>query len=161
LRGVAVEHTIIQVRAISRALFDIALNGGLEEAIAADLAMVLSTASYALSVSAENFKFDPYARLKDPITGEMRMSAEQATAAVISKVDEFGQGQFARIMTIISSVLVIADSLDQISPAIRKVPTPQGPASQQILSKSPIDQAKIWQQRLFKLLPAPIRKYLE
>jgi hypothetical protein len=161
LRGVAVEHTIIQVRAISRALFDIALNGKLEEVIAAEIAMMLSTASYALSVSAENFKFDPYARLKDPITAEMRMSAEQATATVINRAEHFEQGQFARIMTIISSVMVIADSLDQISPAIRKVPTPQGPASQQILSKSPIDQAKIWQQRLFKLLPAPIRKYLE
>jgi hypothetical protein len=161
LRGVAVEHTIIQTRAISRALFDIALNGGLQEKVSSELAMLLSTASYALSVSAENFKFDPYARLKDPITGEIRMSAEQFSSTVITSADNFEQGQLARIMSVISSVIVIADSLDQISPAIRKVPTPEGPTSQQILSKSPIDQAKIWQQRLFKLIPAPIRRFLE
>jgi len=48
-----------------------------------------------------------------------------------------------------------------MSPAIRKVPTPDAPASQQILAVSPIEQARSWQNRLYRLIPLRIREYLE
>jgi len=69
--------------------------------------------------------------------------------------------QLARIMTVISSAVIIADSLDQNSPTIKNVPTPEGPASAHVLAKSPLDQAKIWQQRIYQLLPQRVRKYIE
>lgn len=71
------------------------------------------------------------------------------------------KSQLARLMTVISSVTIIADSLDQNSPTIKNVPTPAGPASAHVLAKSPIDQAKLWQQRLYQLLPQRLRAYIE
>jgi len=77
------------------------------------------------------------------------------------RYDEVASGQIARVMGAISSTIIIADSLDQISPAIRKVPTPQGPSSQQVLAVSPIEQARTWQNRLYRLIPSKIRDYFE
>ena len=161
LRGVALEHIIIQTRAISRALFDIRLSGGVSEQINQEIAHLLSTLSFALSVSAEDFRFDPYSGSKEPITSEIRLSAESSASLIMAESSELAQGQLARLMTVVSSAVIIADSLDQISPAIANVPTPEGPASAHVLAKSPIDQAKVWQQRLYQLLPDRIQRYLD
>ena len=161
LRGVALEHIIIQTRAISRALFDIKLSGGVSEQINQEIAHLLSTLSFALSVSAEDFRFDPYSGSKEPITSEIRLSAESSASLIMAESSELAQGQLARLMTVVSSAVIIADSLDQISPAIANVPTPEGPASAHVLAKSPIDQAKVWQQRLYQLLPDRIQRYLD
>ena len=161
LRGVALEHIIIQTRAISRALFDIKLSGGVSEQINQEIAHLLSTLSFALSVSAEDFRFDPYSGSKEPITSEIRLSAESSASLIMTESSELAQGQLARLMTVVSSAVIIADSLDQISPAIANVPTPEGPASAHVLAKSPIDQAKVWQQRLYQLLPDRIQRYLD
>jgi hypothetical protein len=161
LRGVALEHIIIQTRATSRALFDISLSGGLELEIAHEIAQLLSSVSYALSVNAEDFRFDPYSATKEPTTAEIRLCAASATTHTVKQAQTLDQSQLARIMTVISSAVVIADSLDQNSPSIKSVPTPEGPASAHVLAKSPIDQAKIWQQRLYQLIPMRIRSMLE
>ena len=161
LRGVALEHIIIQTREISRALFDIRLSGGVSEQINQEIAHLLSTLSFALSVSAEDFRFDPYSGSKEPITSEIRLSAESSASLIMAESSELAQGQLARLMTVVSSAVIIADSLDQISPAIANVPTPEGPASAHVLAKSPIDQAKVWQQRLYQLLPDRIQRYLD
>jgi hypothetical protein len=161
LRGVALEHVIIQTRSTSRALFDIRLGGGMDADIKHEIALLLSTVSYALSVSAEDFRFDPYSVTKEPTTAEIRLSAESATTEVVKRAVSLEKSQLARIMTVISSAVIIADSLDQNSPTIKNVPTPEGPASAHVLAKSPLDQAKIWQQRIYQLLPRRVRKYIE
>ena len=69
--------------------------------------------------------------------------------------------QIARVLGVVSSTIIIADSLDQISPAIRKVPTPEGPAGSQVLAVSPIEQVRTWQNRLYRLIPEPIRNLVE
>jgi Aromatic acid exporter family member 1 len=161
LRGVALEHIIIQTRSTARALFDIRLGGGMDSELAQEIATLLSTVGYALSVSAEDFTFDPYSATKEPVTAEIRMSAESATATAVKDAATLAKSQLARVMTVISSATIIAESLDQNSPTITKVPTPEGPASAHVLAKSPIDQAKIWQQRIYQLLPKKLRRYLE
>ena len=161
LRGIAVEHMIVQVRATSRILYDLRLHGGVKPEIAREVGALLATASYALTVSAEDFRFDPYGGVKDPLTSEIRSSAESLTAVALADHEEIASGQIARVLGVVSSTIVIADSLDQISPAIRNVPTPEGPSSQQILAVSPIEQARSWQNRLYRLLPAQIRAHLE
>ena len=161
LRGIALEHIIIQVRSIARTLYDLRLHGGISNRLSESLGSMLSTVSYALSVSAEDFRFDPYAMAKDPLTSEIRLSADALTTQVLQESDHFEQGQLARLMAAISGVVIIADSLDQISPSIRKVPTPEGPSSQQILSVSAIDQARNWQNRFYRLIPGKLRGYLE
>ena len=122
---------------------------------------MLSTTSYALTVSAEDFRFDPYGVVKDPLTAEIRNSAHALTDVALAESDGIARGQIARVMGVISSTIIIADSLDQISPAILKVPTPEGPASQNVLAVSPLEQARTWQLRLYRLIPTKIRNFLE
>jgi len=161
LRGIAIEHMIVQVRATSRILYDLRLHGGVKPEINQGMGSLLATASYALTVSAEDFRFDPYGGVKDPLTAEIRQSADALAAMALADHDEIASGQIARVMGVISSTIIIADSLDQISPAIRKVPTPEGPSSQQVLAVSPFEQARTWQNRLYRLLPSRIRSHLE
>ena len=137
------------------------MHGGIKAKLAQGIGELLSTASYALTVSAEDFRFDPYGGVKDPLTSEIRSAADALAAIALADHDEVASGQIARVMGAISSTIIIADSLDQISPAIRKVPTPQGPSSQQVLAVSPIEQARTWQNRLYRLIPSKIRDYFE
>ena len=161
VRGIAVEHMIIQVRATSRILYDLRLHGGVKAEISNEIGALLATASYALTVSAEDFRFDPYGGVKDPLTSEIRISAEALTQHALADYEDIASGQIARVLGVVSSTIVIADSLDQISPAIRNVPTPEGPSSQQVLAVSPIEQARSWQSRLYRLLPTRARSVLE
>jgi hypothetical protein len=161
LRGIAVEHMIVQTRATSRILYDLRLHGGVRTDISQGIGSLLATASYALTVSAEDFRFDPYGGVKDPLTSEIRASAESLTSVALSDHEEIASGQIARVMGVVSSTIVIADSLDQISPAIRNVPTPEGSSAQKIMAISPIEQARSWQNRLYRSLPERIRSHLE
>lgn len=161
VRGIAVEHMIIQVRATSRILYDLRLHGGVKAEISNEIGALLATASYALTVSAEDFRFDPYGGVKDPLTSEIRVSAEALTQHALADYEDIASGQIARVLGVVASTIVIADSLDQISPAIRNVPTPEGPSSQQVLAVSPLEQARSWQNRLYRLLPGRVRSFLE
>jgi hypothetical protein len=161
LRAIAVEHMIVQTRATSRNLYDLRLHGGVKAEITQGVGALLSTASYALTVSAEDFRFDPYRSAKDPLTSELRASADAVTALALSDHEEIAGGQIARVMAAISSTLIIADSLDQISPTIRNVPTPQQPADQKVLAVSPLELARNWQDRLFRAIPSKVREKLE
>lgn len=161
LRGIAIEHIIVQSRAAARNLYDLRLNGGVKPELTQGIGTLISTASYALTVSAEDFRFDPYRAAKDPLTSELRSSAEALTTFALSGHEEIGSGQIARVMATISSALIIADSLDQISPTIRNVPTPQEPAGQRVLALSPIELARNWQGQIARLIPRKIRQKLE
>ena len=161
LRAIAVEHMIVQTRATSRILYDLKLHGGVKSELSQGIGSLLSTASYAVTVSAEDFRFDPYSVSKDPLTAEIRSSAEHLTSLALADHGEIATGQIARVLAAVSSTIIIADSLDQISPAIRKVPTPEAPSGQQVLAVSPIEQVRSWQNRLYRLLPGRLRSYLE
>ena len=161
LRAIAVEHMIVQTRATSRILYDLKLHGGVKSELSQGIGSLLSTASYALTVSAEDFRFDPYSVSKDPLTAEIRSSAEHLTSLALEDHDEIATGQIARVLAAVSSTIIIADSLDQMSPAIRKVPSPDAPSGQQVLAVSPIEQVRSWQNRLYRLLPGRLRSYLE
>ena len=108
LRGVALEHMIIQTRATSRALFDIRLGGGMSPEINSAMATLLSSVSYALSVNAEDFRFDPYSATKEPTTAEIRLNAESATTTVVSQASALEKSQLARLMTVISSATILS-----------------------------------------------------
>jgi hypothetical protein len=161
LRAIAVEHMIVQTRATSRILYDLRLNGGVRSELSHGLGALISTASYALTVSAEDFRFDPYSGTKDPLTSEIRHSADAITSIALADHNVIATGQIARVLGVVSSTIIIADSLDQISPAIRNVPTPEAPANQQVLAVSPIEQARSWQDRLYRLIPLKVREYFE
>ena len=161
LRAIAVEHMIIQTRATSRILYDLKLSGEVKVELSHGIGVLLSTASYVMTVSAEDFRFDPYSTMKDPLTAEIRSSTDSLTHLVLTDHSNIAPEQIARVLAVVSSTLIIADSLDQISPAIRSVPTPEGPSGQQVLAVSAIEQAKNWQNRLYRLIPTKLRGFME
>ena len=95
LRSIAVEHMIVQTRATSRILYDLKLHGGVKVELSQGIGDLLSTASYALTVSAEDFRFDPYGGVKDPLTSEIRSSADALIALALADYDEIASGQIA------------------------------------------------------------------
>jgi hypothetical protein len=64
-RGVAVEHTVVQIRTIARTLFDSAVEGGIPRLINRQIAQALSAASFAISANVEEL-FDASRGEVDP-----------------------------------------------------------------------------------------------
>ena len=54
VQGIAIEHTLVQVRTIARTLFDSAVSGGIADSTKKQIAVALSAASYAISAKIED-----------------------------------------------------------------------------------------------------------
>jgi hypothetical protein len=54
IEGIAIEHTLLQVRAIARTLFDSAVSGGIADSTQKQIAVALSAASFAISTKFDN-----------------------------------------------------------------------------------------------------------
>jgi hypothetical protein len=133
LKSVSTEHIIVQVRSISRTLFDLSIEGGVPERIRRELALALSTASFAVADKAESNDLEETAN-------ELR-----ASASLIKQTNVIESEILVKLVSIVSNLDVIAASLDESSPAITDVLTPDEPAHHKIIEVS-------WIRRLFKKL---------
>jgi Fusaric acid resistance protein-like len=135
LRAVSTEHIIVQVRTISRTLFDLSIDGGVPERIRRELALALSTASYAVADKAESVDLEETAN-------ELRASASVLRDSVIKQSNVIASEVVVKLLSIVSNLDVISDSLDESSPAITDVLTPDEPAENKILKKNWLK--KLW-----------------
>ena len=135
LRAVSIEHIIVQVRSISRTLFDLAIDGGVPERIRRELALSLSSASYSVADKAES---------KDLVetANDLRTSANVLRDSLIKQSNVIASEVLVKLVSIVSNLDVIADSLDESSPAITDVLTPDEPAGNKILKKNWLK--KLW-----------------
>jgi hypothetical protein len=129
LRAVSTEHIIVQVRSISRTLFDLSIDGGVPERVRRELALALSTASYAVADKAESADLEETAN-------DLRASAAVLRDSLIKQTNVISSEVLVKLVSIVSNLDVIADSLDESSPAITDVLTPDEPAEQKILKKN-------------------------
>jgi uncharacterized membrane protein YgaE (UPF0421/DUF939 family) len=129
LRAVSTEHIIVQVRSISRTLFDLSIDGGMPERIRREVALALSAASYAVADKAESIDLEETAN-------DLRASALILRDSLIKQTNVINSEVVVKLASIISNLDVIADSLDESSPAITDVLTPDEPADQKILKKN-------------------------
>jgi len=129
LRAVSTEHIIVQVRTISRTLFDLSIDGGVPERIRRELALALSTASYAVADKAESVDLEETAN-------DLRASASVLRDSVIKQSNVIASEVVVKLLSIVSNLDVISDSLDESSPAITDVLTPDEPAENKILKKN-------------------------
>lgn len=140
LRAVSTEHLIVQVRSISRSLFDLAVDGGVPERIRRELALALSSASYAVADKAVSSNLVETAN-------DLRDSSAVLRDALIKQTNVISSEIIVKLVSIVSNLEVIADSLDESSPAITDVLTPDEPSGHKIIETS-------WMRRLIKrLLP--------
>jgi len=138
LKSVSTEHIIVQVRSISRSLFDLSIDGGVPERIRRELALALSTASYAVADKAE-------AEDLEEIANDLRASASVLRDSLIKQTNVIDKEVLVKIVSVVSNLDVIAASLDESSPAITDVLTPDEPAHQKIIEMS-------WARKLIKKL---------
>jgi uncharacterized membrane protein YccC len=153
IEGIAAEHTLVQVRTIARTLFDSAVEGGIADSTKKQIAVALSAASYAISAHVElPDDINDYA--SSP-TDDAREAGSALAETLIEDVKDVDQEQIVRGLSIVANIGIIADSLDQNSPALKDVITPDEPAKEKVIKVAPSQQvAGLW-SRLRKAL----RKY--
>lgn len=137
-RGVAVEHTVVQVRTIARTLFDTAVVGGISEGMRIQIAQALATASSAISEKVKDFAIVDGDDSHSTITDDVRQAGADLTEKLIEEASKADPEQLARNISIATNLERIADSLDQSSPALDKVATPDEPAEHKVIKDFPI-----------------------
>jgi uncharacterized membrane protein YccC len=149
IEGLAVEHTVVQVRAIARTLFDSILEGGIADVVKKDVAVALSAASYAVQAHIE----DPedIVGSKSSPTDDAREASSQLSEHLIEDGGDVDQEQIIRGLSIVANIGVIADSLDHTSPTLTDVLTPDEPNSAKVFAVSPVDQTTTFVKRMKKL----------
>ena len=150
VRGVAVEHTAVQVRTIARTLFDSAVKGGIAEETKRDIAQALSAASFAVSSKAEQVKTSQGIADSRSATQDARIAGATLADSLMEASDDVDQEQLVRGISLVSNIGIIADSLDESSPALHDVLTPGEPAMNQVLKVSPIEQGARFGLRIAK-----------
>ncbi|CAB4703471.1 unannotated protein [freshwater metagenome] len=159
-RGVAIEHTVVQVRTIARTLFDSAVEGGIPDSTQRKIAEALSAASFAISSDIDELLSDANAGENPQLTADMRMVGAELVDLLINESPQDDQDQIARSMSLVTNLDRIADSLDQTSPALLEVDTPDVPKGEKVLALSPLEQGREWRKRIRRVLPRGLRKYL-
>ena len=153
IEGIATEHTLVQVRTIARTLFDSAVEGGIADSTKKQIAVALSAASYAISAHVDlpddinDFASSP--------TDDAREAGSALAETLIEDGKDVDQDQIVRGLSIVANIGIIADSLDQNSPALKDVITPDEPAKSKVLEVSPLEQTVSLWRRVGKA----VRKY--
>ena len=140
-RGVAVEHTVVQVRAIARTLFDTAVEGGITDSARSQISQALATASAAISEKVKDFAAVDGNDGDDgdsSTADDVRQAGADLTERLIEGASKADPEQLARNISIATNLERIADSLDQSSPALDRVATPDEPAEHKVIKDFPI-----------------------
>jgi hypothetical protein len=153
IEGIATEHTLVQVRSIARTLFDSAVEGGIADSTKKQIAVALSAASYAISAHVDTP--DDINDFSSSPADDAREAGSALAETLIEDGDGVDQEQIVRGLSIVGNIGLIADSLDQNSPALTDVITPDEPSKARILEVSPLEQSVTLWNRIYK----SVRKY--
>ena len=91
------------------------------------------------------------------IADELRRAASNLATALISHKD-LKQDDLVRSISIVSNLEIMADSLDESSPALRDVMTPDEAPENKVLKVPVKEQSKTWVQRLWRLIRIFLRR---
>ena len=156
-RGIALEHMIVQVRTISRTLFDMSLDEELPATFTEKIAHSLSCASLAITQEGRTIR-GKHRRLPGV---SIAIDLRNALASLAQEFIEGGRKikvtQYVRGLSLVTNFERIADSLDLESPAITDLQQEEL-MSIQMLAASPLDQGRKIGGRLLRLVPNPIRR---
>jgi hypothetical protein len=146
VEGLAVEHTVVQVRAIARTLYDSVLESGIPDLVKKDVAVALSAASYAVAAHIDNPE-----DIKDAATSpsdDAREAGSHLSDVLIEDGDSVDQDQIVKGLSIVANIGVIADSLDHSSPTLTDVLGPDEPGSAKVFAVSPVAQTTTLLKRI-------------
>ncbi len=146
IQGVAIEHMMVQIRSMARTLFDSTLDKSRKDVVDRQIAYALSATSSAITEKLELLESENRSSKIDNIARDLRLAADNLTEELISQADNLPRTQFVRCIALVSQMKIIANSLDESSPALYSVSTPGEPSSTQVMGVSPVKQTtQIWQ----------------
>ena len=156
VQGVAVEHMVVQVRTIARTLFDSTLDPKRKDTVDREIAYALSATSYAITAKIELIESDYRGSEIDNIARDLRLAADNLTEELLARAEQLPRSQFVRCISLVSQMKIIANSLDESSPALHNVQTPGEPTSAKVISLSPVVETT----KLSKRVWLGLRKFL-
>jgi uncharacterized membrane protein YgaE (UPF0421/DUF939 family) len=158
VQGVAVEHMVVQVRSMARTLFDSTLDENRKDIVDRQIAYALSATSYAITTKIELIQSDHNESEVDNIAKDLRLAADNLTEELLAQAEKLPRSQFVRCISIVSQMKIIANSLDESSPALRNVKTPGEPTSVKVIGLSPVIQTTKLSKRIWLALRNFLRR---
>ena len=158
VQGVAVEHMVVQVRTMARTLFDSTLDENRKEIVDRQIAYALSATSYAITAKIELIQSDHSDSEVDNIAKDLRLAADNFTEELLEQADKLPRSQFVRCISIVSQMKIIANSLDESSPALLSVKTPGEPTSMKVIGLSPVVETTQLSKRILKSIRNFLRR---
>jgi uncharacterized membrane protein YgaE (UPF0421/DUF939 family) len=149
VQGVAVEHMVVQIRSMARTLFDSTLDENRKEIVDRQIAYALSATSYAITAKIELIQSDHSENEVDNIAKDLRLAADNLTEELLAQAEKLPRSQFVRCISIVSQMKIIANSLDESSPALLSVKTPGEPTSMKVIGLSPVVQTTKLSRRVW------------
>ena len=138
IQGIAIEHMLVQIRSMARTLFDSTLDPARKDIVDRQVAYALSATSSAITEKLELLESDNRDSQIDNIARDLRLAADNLTEELIEKDDQLPRSQFVRCISLVSQMKIIANSLDESSPALYSVSTPGEPSSAQVITVQPV-----------------------
>lgn len=156
-RGFALEHTVVQVRTISRTLFDISFDKELPPKVTERIAYALSCASLAITQGGEALRGNHRRRPELSLTHDLRV----ALASLAEEVMECGRKiqvtQYIRSISLVTNFERIANSIDLDTPAITEI-QPEEALGMQLLEVSPLEQGRRLGEKFLRFVPGRIKR---
>ena len=140
IQGVAIEHMVVQIRSMARTLFDSTLDPNRKESIDQQTALALSATSSAITEKLELIESKSRDKQIDNIAKNLRTAADNFTEEIIGMAEVLPRTQFVRCISLVSQMKIIANSLDESSPALLYVSTPGEPISVKVIGTSPFSR---------------------
>ena len=140
IQGVAIEHMVVQIRSMARTLFDSTLDPNRKESIDRQIAFALSATSSAITEKLELIETKSRDKQIDNIAKDLRLAADNFTEEIIGMAEVLPRTQFVRCISLVSQMKIIANSLDESSPALLSVSTPGEPISVKVIGTSPFSR---------------------
>ena len=150
ISGVAIEHTIVQVRTMARTLFDAAVAKDNFMSGNGELAQAILDCSSAILTKIEYIELHSNIDQIDNVAHDLRLVSRVLADHLFAQARTVDQDQLVRAVSLVGNMERIADSLDESSPALKDVKTPGEPLSAQVLEVNPIQQGKRWRKRIVK-----------
>ena len=138
IQGIAIEHMLVQIRSMARTLFDSTLDPARKDIVDRQVAYALSATSSAITEKLELLESDNRDSQIYNIARDLRLAADNLTEELIAKDDQLPRSQFVRCISLVSQMKIIANSLDESSPALYSVSTPGEPSSAQVMAVKPV-----------------------
>jgi len=154
ISGVAIEHTIVQVRTMARTLFDGAVAKDNFMSGNGELAQAILDCSSAILTKIEYIELHSNIDQIDNVAHDLRLVSRVLADHLFAQARTVDQDQLVRAVSLVGNMERIADSLDESSPALKDVKTPGEPLSAQVLEVNPLQQGKRWRKRIVNFFKA-------